>query len=208
MKRSLILLPSALASLGSTPATAWAQSQPPATRRAREVVTLINSGTPATIRAYVDSAFALGMRGMPMSAHLNFMMGQRERSRGLDWVEVQEEAANSATALLRQKLTGDLIAVLVRVEPSAPYQVNGIGQRPPRPKAGTAAPRVVTDADMVASLRQYVDALAQADVFSGTVLLAKDGKVLYSAAFGQANKDFGASNKLDTKFNITVPESL
>jgi CubicO group peptidase (beta-lactamase class C family) len=94
------------------------------------------------------------------------------------------------------------MAVSVRVEPSSPYLVNGIGQRPPRPKAGTQAPRVVTDADMVATLGQYVDALAQADVFSGTVLLAKDGKVLYSAAFGQANKDFGAPNKLDTKFNL------
>jgi CubicO group peptidase (beta-lactamase class C family) len=44
--------------------------------------------------------------------------------------------------------------------------------------------------------------LAQADVFSGTVLLAKDGQVLYAGAFGEANKDFGAPNKLDTKFNL------
>lgn len=37
---------------------------------------------------------------------------------------------------------------------------------------------------------------------SGTVLLAKNGKTLYSAAFGEANKDFHAPNKLDTKFNL------
>ena len=54
----------------------------------------------------------------------------------------------------------------------------------------------------MSQLRQYVNNLARADVFSGSVLLAKDGKVLYSAAFGQANKDFGAPNKLDTKFNL------
>ncbi len=45
-------------------------------------VALINSGTPATIKAYVDSAFGAEMRGMPMAAHLNFMLGHRETWRG------------------------------------------------------------------------------------------------------------------------------
>ncbi|NER12100.1 serine hydrolase [Leptobacterium flavescens] len=40
------------------------------------------------------------------------------------------------------------------------------------------------------------------DQFSGTVLLAKDGEILYSKAFGDANKSFGIKNKVDTKFNI------
>jgi len=67
-----------------------AQAQSPTTRRAREVVAVINAATPATIRAFVDSAFDDRMRGMPMRAHIDFFMGQREQSRGLDWVEVQD----------------------------------------------------------------------------------------------------------------------
>jgi len=35
-------------------------------------------------------------------------------------------------------------------------------------------------------LERYVQALARADVFSGTVLVAKDGKTIYAGAFGQA----------------------
>jgi CubicO group peptidase (beta-lactamase class C family) len=34
------------------------------------------------------------------------------------------------------------------------------------------------------------------------VLLAKKGVPLYQAAFGEANKDFGVKNTLDTKFNL------
>ncbi|MFN8580845.1 MAG: serine hydrolase domain-containing protein [Gemmatimonadaceae bacterium] len=34
------------------------------------------------------------------------------------------------------------------------------------------------------------------------MLLAKDGKVLYSGAFGSANKDFAAPNTIDTRFNL------
>ncbi|WP_412985054.1 serine hydrolase [Pontimicrobium sp. IMCC45349] len=39
------------------------------------------------------------------------------------------------------------------------------------------------------------------DQFSGTILLAKDGEVLYAKAFGDANKSYGIKNNLDTKFN-------
>ena len=40
------------------------------------------------------------------------------------------------------------------------------------------------------------------DQFSGTVLLAKDGKILYQKAFGDANKSYKIKNTIDTKFNI------
>src|SRR5881628_1549227 len=200
MKRYVMLVSGALAA--AAPVMGWAQSQPPATRRAHEIVALINSATPSAIRAYVDTAMAAGMRRLPMQAHLDFMLGQRELSRGLDWVEIQEEAPSRTTALLKRRLTGDLMAVQVQVEDTAPYQINGIGPRPPHPKAAAVEPRLTSDAEMVSALERYVKALAQADVFSGTVLLAKNGKTLYSAAFGQANKDFNAPNTLDTKFNL------
>jgi CubicO group peptidase (beta-lactamase class C family) len=47
-----------------------------------------------------------------------------------------------------------------------------------------------------------VDRLAKDDLFSGTFLLAKDGKVLVTRAVGVANRDFDAPVRLDTKFNL------
>jgi len=178
------------------------QATSPATKRAREVVALINTATPAAIRAYVDSAFAGRMRSLPMGAHIDFFMGQHEQSGGFDWVEVQEEAPGRTTALLKQKLTGDYTAIAVQVEASAPYRIAGIGGRPPRPKAAAAAPAVTSAAEMAEAIKQYVTMLVKADLFSGAVLLAKDGKTVYAGAFGEANKDFGVPNKLDTKFNL------
>src|SRR5215207_4160321 len=179
-----------------------AQAQSPATKRAREVVAVINAATPAAIRAFVDSAFDDQMRGMPMRAHVDFFMNQREQSGGLEWVEVQEEKAAETTALLKRKLTGELIAVVVRTNASAPYRIGGIGQRPPRPKVAQAPARITTDAELTTALGDYVNTLARADLFSGTVFLAKDGRRLYGMAFGEANKDFGVPNALDTKFNL------
>jgi CubicO group peptidase (beta-lactamase class C family) len=199
MTPRLLLASAAIAAgLGlMTPRQASSQS----TKRAREVVALINAGSPPAIRAYVDSAFAGRMKSLPMQAHLDFFLGQREQSGGFEWVEVQEETPGATTALLKGKLTGEPIAVMVRTETSAPYRITGIGQRPPRVTA-SSEPRVASDAEMAKVLEQYVTALAKADVFSGAVLLAKDGRTLYAGAFGEANKDFGVPNKLDTKFNL------
>jgi len=60
----------------------------------------------------------------------------------------------------------------------------------------------VPDTEIVAQLKAHVDRLAQADSFSGAVLIAKDGKVLWSQAYGIADRNFNVPNKVDTKFNL------
>lgn len=60
----------------------------------------------------------------------------------------------------------------------------------------------MSEAEAVAAIRPYVEALVQRDLFSGSVLLAKDGKTLFLESFGMANKEFGIPNTADTKYNI------
>jgi CubicO group peptidase (beta-lactamase class C family) len=43
---------------------------------------------------------------------------------------------------------------------------------------------------------------ARLDIFSGSVLVARGGEVVYAAAFGEANKDHRVANTLETRFNI------
>jgi CubicO group peptidase (beta-lactamase class C family) len=184
------------------PTMTRAQAESPSTKRAREVVGAINAATPATVRAFVDSALDDQMRRLPMRAHIDFFMGQRAQSGSLDWVEVQDEKPGETTALLKRKLTGEYVAILVRTNESAPYRIAGIGQRPPRPKVAQASPKITTDAELTMALGDFVNTLAKADLFSGAVYLAKDGRRLYGMAFGEANKDFGAPNALTTRFNL------
>jgi CubicO group peptidase (beta-lactamase class C family) len=51
-------------------------------------------------------------------------------------------------------------------------------------------------------IEHIVTEYVKLDQFSGTVLVAKDGKKLYVKAFGEANKDFHVKNTLNTKYNI------
>ena len=193
-----MMRPLLIAAAATLVAQAPASAQTAATKRAREAVAIINTATPRLLKAYVDSAFGGPMRNTPPDAYVNIFLGLRERSGGLEWVSVQEESAYRAVVRLTRKLTGETNALQVSVEEAFPHRVTRLDLRPP---PGAAA-RVASDAELASALQQYVTALARVDAFSGSVLLAKDGKVLYSGAFGSANKDFGVPNTIDTKFNL------
>jgi len=63
-------------------------------------------------------------------------------------------------------------------------------------------------ADLAARIKTYVATQAVADTFSGVVLLAQHGQVIYSGAFGMASKEYGAPNTVDTSFNIGSIDKL
>jgi CubicO group peptidase (beta-lactamase class C family) len=48
----------------------------------------------------------------------------------------------------------------------------------------------------------YIKPFADANQFSGVVLAARDGRVVYEKAFGLANADFRVANRPDTRFGI------
>lgn len=175
-------------------------AQSPAESRAREIAKLISDGDRTAVRKYVEDNFASGMRNIPIDRHLYFFSAEYDQSRGLEVISVQDSAPNEVTLLVRNKLTGDYQGLRVVVEADPPHKVTGIGRRPP--KAPTADTKKLSDKDIARELDDFAKKLAAAEVFSGTVLLARNGEVVYKGAFGVANKDFNAPNRIDTKFNL------
>ena len=55
---------------------------------------------------------------------------------------------------------------------------------------------------LVAAFARYADRVAAADLFSGVVVLAKDGKPLLTRAYGYADRSRTAKNNPETKFNL------
>ncbi len=52
------------------------------------------------------------------------------------------------------------------------------------------------------AIDEFIKPFAAANHFSGVVLAAKDGKIIYEKAFGLANVEHNVPNKIDTKFGI------
>lgn len=62
--------------------------------------------------------------------------------------------------------------------------------------------QTVDESTLIKNTLEYLDSLSADDSFSGTVLIAKDGKPILKKAYGLANRSFQVQNKTDTKFNL------
>jgi CubicO group peptidase (beta-lactamase class C family) len=178
------------------------QNESPAERRAKEFARLLDSGNRAELIKYAKENFAPRFLNIPMEQHLNFLSSVHDSTRGLEFHSVQEEKPNEVTALFKSKLTGQWLALLVRVEAEAPQRIAGLGLRSSKPPAGAQPAKKLTHEQIAQEFKALLKKLADADVFSGTVLLAKDGLPIVKAAYGMANKDFSVPNRIDTKLNL------
>jgi CubicO group peptidase (beta-lactamase class C family) len=171
----------------------------PAERRARDIAQLIHTGDRAAARAYYECHFAPDLPHMPLDFLLVVVSTLYDQSRGVAIGDVLEATATSAALVLRGELTGIVQALVVDVDADPPHRVTGLGVRPapqPPPLAPSAA------AGLSGDLGGWLQRLADADVFSGAVALAHRGELLFTQAYGQANKDFGVPNTLETAFNL------
>src|SRR5215471_10151806 len=201
---SLTLLSGLSASTSSAQQSQTPSTNPdsPAVRRAKELALVINAGKLAEARKFIQENYAPGFLDIPMDNHLRFIASLHDRTRGVEFQRVQEEKPGEATVVLKKKLTAGFEGLLVRVEPESPHRISGIGLRRVKPPADAKPMAKLTDEQMARELDAFISKLACADVFSGAALLARDGKVIYKNAFGMANKDFNAPNRIDPKFNL------
>jgi CubicO group peptidase (beta-lactamase class C family) len=95
-----------------------------------------------------------------------------------------------------------LITLTLGAQQKKMVRIGGGGEDRARDWPKAAVKPNMPEAEAVAAIRPYLDALVQRDLFSGTVLLAKGDKTLFLESYGMANKDFGIPNTADTKYNI------
>jgi CubicO group peptidase (beta-lactamase class C family) len=62
--------------------------------------------------------------------------------------------------------------------------------------------RAAAQVPTVREIDNYIKPFADANQFSGVVLAARDGRVIYEKAFGLADADFKIPNRADTRFGI------
>src|SRR5262249_44997322 len=174
MKKLLFALTLALLAGLSAPTSSAQQPQNsssntdnPAVRRARELAQVISAGKLAEARKYIQENYAPSFLNIPMDRHLNFIAMAYDRSRGVEFQRVQEEKPGEAVIVLKNKLTGGLQGLFVRVEAESPYRISGIGLRGVNPPADAKPAAKLSDEQMARELDAFISKLADADVFSG-----------------------------------------
>jgi CubicO group peptidase (beta-lactamase class C family) len=183
-------------------------------KRLKEVLAVINSGDPAAIRAYFetntvkkDFPVPPGAEGHTFADMNNQagVLGYR-RSGGLDLVRVViEPSKGDVVGIVRNRMTGDEEILTARVEPQAPYKLLWIGGGfPPEVMATFGLKRAVsvatTEEERLQEIGSYLKQMGNADMFSGAVVIARDGKPVFAQAYGYADFEKKIPNTLDTPF--------
>jgi len=178
-----------------------------AAERLKAFLELLNSASSDDLKSdefkqFAAENFAPGFLKLPMERHLEFFHFTRDLTRGVELISIQSEKPNEAIALCKNKLTGRWVAFDARFEPQPPYRIAGLGTIRPTPPKDAQPAAKLSDEEIRQKLQSLMTRLAEADVFSGTVLLARDGVPIFEGAYGTANKDFNVPNNLETKFNL------
>ncbi len=88
------------------------------------------------------------------------------------------------------------------LEPNARIELPVMAKDSPGVVGETLAPPRMTEAKALAALSDYAEELAKKDQFSGALLVARNGRVLFQKAWGRANRETGAPATVDTQFRL------
>lgn len=181
----------------------------PAGEAIRAVLDAVNANDAQRVRALVNERFSDQFRNaVPIEEHQAVFAEASARERGLDFYGIrryENEADNRAgeyVVIARGRLTGAWRAIVLTLDPAPPHRITGIEFAPARPPTDLPAAPKLSDQEVVTELGAFLERLVDAEAFSGTVLLARNGNVLFREAYGLACKRYDAPNKIDTKFNL------
>ena len=121
-------------------------------------------------------------------------------TRGFIIREVEKSEEFEISVLAQASLTGLWFRLTMKVEPAPPQAITEYTAQRIHPP-DKFKPKKLSDKELVREIKAFMERLAAADAFSGTLLIAKDGKPIFKTAHGLASKAYNIPNRLDTKLS-------
>ena len=143
----------------------------------------------------------VGRFAKPDARRLEAMLDFHRRTGGFDLKKIEESTETKLTGLVQERDSDQIARFEMQLDPAEPHKIVAFGLRTISRPAEFALPRM-SQADLLTALRAELEKATAADHFSGAVLLAKNGKAVFTGAYGFADRDKKVPNTLDTKFRI------
>jgi CubicO group peptidase (beta-lactamase class C family) len=139
------------------------------------------------------------------SANVGAQTSFAERTGGFELRALERATATTASGLVQERTSDQFARFTIVVDSAPPHRITRLALAAiPRPAAFPIAR--LGEAELVSALRSKLQADAEAGRFAGTVLLARlgdgRGRVVFSGAYGQADRERAVPNALDTKLRI------
>jgi len=175
-----------------------AQPQLPDTPAARQLsawLAVFNSGDRGALQAFHRQSYPSD------SDKVDQELGFRERTGGFDLKKADESTPTHFSVLAQERESDQFARFDVDVDSTAPYRITKLDVRAITRPPEFAIPRL-SETDLVVALRAKLVKDAASDRFSGAVLVARNGKPVFTGAYGLADRDKKVPNTLTTRFRI------
>lgn len=173
-------------------------------RRVAAYIESFNSGNEATVREFQSKNFVSAI--LQRRAETERMQMYRQIHGNLGRLTLRRvlQARNDAISILVTAANGESLRCDFAFETTAPHKITGISidQAEAGDESISDSPAPKSELELVNAVSAHLDKLAQADEFSGVVLLAKNGKPIFQRAYGFASQAYQVLNRIDTKFNL------
>jgi CubicO group peptidase (beta-lactamase class C family) len=178
----------------AVPGAAEARPQP-SLRLFRAWLAAFNSGDRRRYATFTARSFPLHRR------LLDGVMGFREMTGGFALRRLERVTARRVSGWVQERDSDQFVRFVLTVSPFTPGLILDLTLVPiPRPAQFPIAR--LTEAEAMAGVDALLRKRAAAGRFSGAALAAKQGRILFSGAYGLADRQRRIANTLETRFRI------
>jgi CubicO group peptidase (beta-lactamase class C family) len=143
-------------------------------------------------KSLLDQDTAIDRAGAQARAYLD--------ARRFEVRSIEKSTTQEIAVLAQASLTGLWNRLTMKVEAQSPYRITEYTRQRIHPPPGSQ--RKLSEREMVWEIKTFMGKLAAVDAFSGTLLVAKDGRPIYKTVHGMASKAYNVPNRIDTKLNL------
>jgi len=173
--------------------------------RIKSAIEAMGSGGADRVKRFLNEDCAASFRDMvPLEDHLSTAQRFQGETGGIDFYSIRTftpERKGQTVVIVKDRIMGNWWGLSFRFGPAPDFLIAGVGFGSARPPLGIVEPPL-TEKQAVDEIKTLMAKLKKIEWYSGTVLVAMGGDVLFTDVAGEASKSFRIPNNIDTKFNL------
>lgn len=163
-------------------------------------ITAFNTGEDA-MRVWIqDNISETALKNRPIDSRLSVYRRMLE-DMGMISMNKLEVNGPSLTSAIIKTAKGEWFQFTFEFAPDQENKVVGIRVEDTEEPAQADEPKI-KEISGLQQIAKYLGEQDKTDVFSGSVLISKNGKKVFQKAYGMASKEFKVLNNIETKFNL------
>ena len=162
-----------------------------------------NSGDPQSMRRFIASNYsAAALAQRPLQERAAAYAEIYRGSGGFVLHKIEKSEQYQLVVLAQGREITDWVRITLSVDPDVPYGIPGILFEYVVPPPEAAAHTRLNDQQVAAEMDRYLTRLTDAGLFSGTVIIAQDGRPIFQKACGTRQRAPGVPVVMETPFGL------